>query len=240
MGIIVPAVLPSSRQDLEEKLSRIVALSVSRVQIDVVDGRFAAPASWPFSAGSGAPELDMMARGGEFLPALERIGYEVDLMGLNPERMVGTWIALGVSRFTFHAESLTDISRVLADAHDRYGRDVVSAGLVSFGLALNIESDLSLIESHLSHVDYVQFMGIARIGRQGQPFDRRVLEKIRTFRGRHPTLPTQVDGGVSLDTAPELLALGVESLVVGSALLRSDDPAALVEAFEALRSPFAA
>jgi ribulose-phosphate 3-epimerase len=239
MGIIVPAVLPPSRQDLEGKLSRIITLPVSRVQIDVVDGKFTAPASWPFSAEGGTPELAMMVRGGESLPALERIGYEVDLMCLNPERMVGAWIALGASRFTFHAESLTDISRVLADAHDRYGRGIVSAGLVSFGLALNIESDLALIESHLNYVDYVQFMGIARIGRQGQPFDRRVLEKIRVFRGRHPALPVQVDGGVSLDTASELLALGVESLVVGSALLRSNDPAALVEAFEALRSPFA-
>ena len=119
----------------------------------------------------------------------------------------------------------------------RYGESGFTS-LVSFGLALNIDTDLALLEPHLGEISYVQFMGIARIGRQGQPFDRRVLEKIRSFRSRHPDLPIQVDGGVNRDTARPLLALGVTDLIVGSGIVRASDPAAAFAALDALRTPY--
>ena len=231
MSIVVPAVLPPSLEDLEEKLGRFARIpSVSRVQIDVVDGKFATPASWPCTA---PQEMDAMIARGEMLPELDRIEYEIDLMCLDADRVAGAWLSLGASRLTFHAESAMDLGRLLASARSRYGDD-----FLTFGLALNIASDLSLIEPHLAQVGYVQFMGIATIGRQGQPFDRRVLEKIRVFRSRHPEVSVQVDGGVSLATAKELRALGVSNLVVGSAILRAADPAAEVAKFEALATPF--
>lgn len=231
MSIVVPAVLPPSLADLEEKLGRITLFpSVSRVQIDVVDGRFATPASWPYTA---PQEIrDMIARG-EMLPKLDRIEYEMDLMCNDAEVMAGEWLSLGASRLTFHAESTTDLSRLLASARKKYGDD-----FITFGLALDIASDLSLIEPYLPQVGYVQFMGIATIGRQGQPFDRRVLGKVRSFRSRHPEIPVQIDGGVSLETAPGLIALGVSNLIVGSAILRAANPSAEVAKFEALATPF--
>ena len=236
MSIIVPAVLPSSVEDLAEKLALFAKLpAVSRVQIDVVDGKFAEPASWPYTAPA---ELRAMAARGEMLPAIDRIAYEVDLMCLDAERAPEDWIAIGASRLTFHAETAIDLTRFVESVCGRYGSDFLSCDLIAIGLALNVASDIALIEPYLDRVDYVQFMGIAKIGRQGQPFDRRVLEKVRWFRAHHPEIPVQVDGGVSLETARELVALGVSSLVVGSALLRADDPSAEMKKFEALKSPF--
>lgn len=237
MSIVVPAVLPSSREDLEEKFALFARIpSVSRIQIDVVDGRFASPASWPYTA---PQELETMVQKGEMLPHLDRIAYEIDLMCLDAERDAAKWLALGATRLTFHAETATDLPRLLAGARRRYGAGAgFIPGLVSFGLALNIASDLALIEPCLGEIDYIQFMGIARIGRQGQPFDRRVLEKVRVFHGRHPEVSLQVDGGVSLESARELIALGVSGLVVGSGILRASDPAAALAAFENLRNPY--
>jgi ribulose-phosphate 3-epimerase len=88
-------------------------------------------------------------------------------------------------------------------------------------LAINIQSDLALIEPYINSADYVQFMGIETIGKQGEPFDARVLQKIRTFKEKHPKMPLQVDGGVSFETAPRLLAAGVQRLIVGSAFWES-------------------
>ena len=48
----------------------------------------------------------------------------------------------------------------------------------------------------------------------------------------------QVDGGVSLANAKQLVALGVGNLVVGSGILRASDPASAIAAFEALQSPY--
>ena len=93
MAIIVPAVLPSSRKDFEEKISLLTKIpSVTRIQIDIIDGLFTSPASWPFSA---PQELDSMVKQGEMLPALDRISYEIDLMCLDAERSIGAWLSLG-------------------------------------------------------------------------------------------------------------------------------------------------
>ncbi len=238
MGLVVPAVLPTSREDLEKKLALFAKLpSVSRVQIDVVDGKFASPASWPYTAPA---ELQGMIERGEMLPDTHCLEYEIDLMCFDAEAAAGDWLALGAARLTFHAESVTDVPRLLASLRKRYGggTDFALSSLVSFGLALNVGSDVALIEPCLGEIEYVQFMGIATIGKQGQPFDRRVLENVRIFHERHPEVPMQVDGGVSETTAKELLALGVSDLIAGSSILRAKDPAAAVRAFEALRNPY--
>ncbi len=230
MGLVVPAVLPSSREDLEEKLALFSRIpSASRIQIDVVDGRFASPASWPYTAPT---EWQYRVERREMLPRLDSFEYEVDLMCVDPESAAEEWLALGATRLSFHAESVTDLPRLLSFARRRYG------SFISFGLALNIASDLALIEPCFKEIEYVQFMGIAQAGRQGQPFDERVFEKVRIFLDRHPGFPVQVDGGISLKNAKKLVGLGVTNLVIGSALLRASDPAAAFAAFEALESPY--
>ena len=231
MSFVVPAVLPSSREDLYQKLALFTRIpSVDRIQIDVVDGKFAAPISWPYSA---PMELRNMVARGDTLPEIDHIAYEIDLMCFDVLHAVDDWLALGVSRLTFHAESATDLPRLLASARTRHEN-----GLISFGCALNTVSNLALIESCIDQIEYVQFMGIERIGRQGQPFDPRVLEKVGTFSAQHPDIAIQVDGGVSLENARTLVALGVSHLVIGSAILRAADPAAALAAFEALETPY--
>jgi pentose-5-phosphate-3-epimerase len=83
-----------------------------------------------------------------------------------------------------------------------------------------------MLEPYIPKIDYVQFMGIATIGKQGEPFDRRVIERVQSFRRRHPEIPVQVDGGVTSRTAPELLFAGVSRLIVGHALQEAKDIAA--------------
>jgi ribulose-phosphate 3-epimerase len=237
MSLVVPAVLPSSLEELKEKLALFARIaSVSRIQIDVVDGHFVTPASWPYSAKATQdtpyPELETMVQKGEMLPRLDSIEYEIDLMCLDAAGAAAAWLALGATRLTFHAETATDLPQQLVATRKQYG------SVVSFGLALNIASDLALIEPCLDDIEYVQFMGIAKIGRQGQPFDRRVFEKIHVFRNRHPNIPVQVDGGIQLASARQLVALGVSNLVIGSGILKASNPAAAVAAFEDLQGSY--
>ena len=221
MSRIVPAVLPKSHKDFDDTLALFTLLpDISRVQIDVVDGKFAAPACWPYTA---PHELRDMVEHGWMLPALERIAYEIDLMCLDADRAAEPWVALGASRLTVHAESATDLPRLLTSMREYYGCDLVSCDLVSIGVAVNIDTDTTLLERHLDKIDYVQFMGIARIGHQGELFDTRVLDKVRAFHKRHPKVDVQIDGGVSLMHAHELAALNVSSLIAGSSILRSAD-----------------
>ncbi|MGE5540699.1 MAG: hypothetical protein ACM3TU_00210 [Bacillota bacterium] len=218
MATIIPAILPTSRLDLDEKLARLVGIA-SEVQIDIVDGTFASPASWPYSQGGGE-----FAASGATLSFLEQFHIEMDLMVENPEEVTGSWIAAGANRILAHVESTTYLPQLITDLRVKYGHEKgFASGLLSFGLALNVDTDIVTLEPYLGDVDYVQFMGIASIGKQAQPFDARVLEKIRAFRKIHPDTPIQVDGGVNLESAPLLLAAGVSRLIVGSALWKSTD-----------------
>lgn len=238
MSLVVPAVLPASREELDRQLAVLANIpSVRRIQIDVVDDHYTRPPSWPFNA---IDEFAEMAQHHEMLPGLGTVEYEIDLMCLHAAERAGLWLDLGASRLTFHAESVTSVKHLVETVRAHYGGGLKSCCLASIGLAINVGSDLSLIEPYLDDIDYVQFMGIARIGRQGQPFDRRVIAKAETFHQKYPKNEFQIDGGVSISTARELIAAGASHLVVGSAILRAKDPAKAIAAIEALQSPYSA
>ncbi len=231
MSVVVPTILTSSRQDLIEKLGRVEGL-VDTVQIDAVDGRFASPATWPYTPPKDdAPELAEP----NGLLALGRFRYEADLMVADPEESIGTWIAAGATRIVVHVESTDYLPRLIDDLAHRFGHDKGFApDLLALGLSIGIETDTALLEQYLESADFVQFMGIKTIGRQGEPFDRRVLEKIKAFRAKHPSVPIQVDGGVSLATAPDLLSLGVNRLIVGSDLWKAENVEEELQRFQEL------
>lgn len=221
MGIIVPAILPRTFADLESKLDQLEGLA-DAVQIDVVDGIFAQPASWPYE--NGTKEFAELIARGDMLPHVGRLQFEIDLMVTDPEAVTGLWLAAGASRLTLHVESSTYMPRLITDLQTTYGHSKDFApDLLSLGLAINIETELGIIEPFLSLIDYIQFMGIGKIGHQGEAFDRRVLQKIAIFKRRNPNMIIQVDGGVSLETAPALLTAGVDRLIIGSELWKADN-----------------
>ena len=222
MGVIVPAILPTSREDLEGKLALLDGL-VDTVQIDIVDGRFAGPpATWPYNAGS--EHFAARLEEGDALPYLGAFRFEIDLMVRDVEEVTGLWIAAGAQRLVIHTESTNLLPQIISDLEVKYGhsKDFVP-GLLSFGLSISNSTDLSLLDPYMDHADFVQFMGIAVIGKQGMPFDERVLDRVREFRKKYPDMTIQVDGAVSLETAPRLLAAGVDRLVVGSDLWKAKD-----------------
>lgn len=232
MGIIVPAVIPTSRKDLEDKLAMLTGVC-EEVQIDIVDGVFATPASWPYVEDHAEPSR-MLAEGLVF-PGADSFRIEVDLMSQDPESTSGTWIGLGAVRLTVHAESTRYLARFLENTETLYGHDVGFApDLLSIGLAIGGDTDIALVEKYLDRIEYVQFMGIRKIGRQGEPFDPRVMGRISAIRKAHPKVPIQVDGGVTLSNAPQLLDAGVSRLVVGSAIWKQEDPAAAYRELSAL------
>jgi len=227
MGAIIPAILPKSREDLDEKLARLSGIA-SEVQIDIVDGRFVSSASWPYlhEEKEERPVLN-----GE-LHELGPFKFEIDLMIEEPEKEIGRWVRAGATRITVHAETTHKLPEVIRDFQVKYGHDKGFApGLLSLGLAINIATDTSFIEPFLDQCDYVQFMGIARIGKQGEPFDARVIPKIHAFHRKHPDMTIQIDGGVSRDSAAKLIGAGASRLVIGSALWNAPDLKEEMDAF---------
>jgi len=73
-------------------------------------------------------------------------------------------------------------------------------------------------------LDFVQLMGIKKIGAQGQPFDEPTLARAKELRTKFPDLEIAVDGSVNGTTISQLLAAGVNRFAPGSAISRANDP----------------
>lgn len=220
---IIPAIMPDSYDDLVEKVSRVKDI-VPCVQIDVMDGQFVPPISWPYDR-QGKKKFASMVKDGKMLPFWEDISYEVDLMVEYPKKIVLDWMSLGVCRILIHIESSCNPREVISVIETALSKEVDFEPIcpVEFGIALSAETPLDKIAPYVYDVDVVQLMGIKKVGYQGEPFDEEVVERVKSLRAEYPHLIISVDGGVNLESAPKLITAGVSRLVSGSAIFDSLD-----------------
>jgi ribulose-phosphate 3-epimerase len=215
MTKIIPAILCATFDDVEYDIRSIENVA-SLVQIDVCDGKFVPTTTWPIESGI-LPEVK-----DDFeMPGWENLDLELDLMMKNPYKDRESLINLGASAMVVHYGSSSD-EEILAFAKELSRRET------SFGLGMRSSHDKAALEKIIRTLleegitPYIQVMGIAVIGIQGQPFDFETLETVKYFKNLFPDLVYQVDGGVNEDSIPLLREVGVENFVVGSALYHRD------------------
>lgn len=233
---IIPAIMPKSYDDLYQRASEVEGL-VPLAQIDIMDGRFVASKSWPYALGYPERDEDFLAlsRQEDGLPFWETLDYELDLMIAEPEKHLEEWLPLGASRIIIHAEAVKDWNALFAldflnpDAR-RIGDDIV----IALGIAFNPDTDISEYIEQIEHFDFVQCMGIAKIGYQGQCFDLRVLEQINRIRNSFPNMPIAVDGGVCGENVMDLVHAGATRLVSGSAIFGAENKEEAIAHLESL------
>src|SRR3989344_4079851 len=233
---IIPAIMPRSFTELREYVEQIKGLA-NIVQIDVMDGIFVPEKSWPYTDGDYEGFL-RLAKGDESLDAWAEMDFEVDLMVANPETEIKNWFDAGARRVIAHIESTDALPQILSMAkdniHARHEEDSFYAPR-EIGIAIDIETPNESLDPWMRDAHFVQFMGIAKIGYQGEPFDEQVIEKIQEFREKYPDVTISVDGGGSLETAPRLIEAGATRLVAGSAIWKSEDIEETISKFKVLK-----
>lgn len=210
---IIPAIIPTSYDDLVQTVARLQGLP--EVHVDVVDGKFVPSISWPYIENDDVRTAYEMLR---------PFSLEVDLMVENPLNVVQAWLEAGADQLVFHIETIS----VAQLEHFTQSHDV------TVGVALSSETLLEELFPYLSFVEYVQVMGIAHIGAQGQPFDRSVIERIKTIKEKYPALPLSIDGSVNENTLSQLKDLGLHRFIVGSAIIGCSDPKRVYQDFTKL------
>ena len=162
----------------------------------------------------------------EGMPFCEDIDFELDLMVSDAVNNFDIYTKLGARRIVFHIEAVGDLKEFknFIEGMDMYIREAVE-----IGVALNIKTPVEQIFPLANDIDFVQFMGIENVGFQGQEFDDQVLEKISDLRQGYPNIAISIDGGVSLDTAPDLISAGATRLISGSAVFESGDIARAID-----------
>lgn len=217
MQKILPAIMPYSFQDFQEKIEKVEDFA-SLVQVDVMDGVFVPSESWPYN-GTDLDKFEDILKQKSGLPGWKKVNFVLDLMVSEVESKVYDWIDAGASRVTLHLESLhnQESSGIVAKLKEQYGDDL------EVGLAISANTPNEKLLPFIDDIDFVQFMGIEKIGFQGQDFAESVLEKISDFKIDNPSIPVVVDGSVNKETLPKLAKAGADRFVVGSALFDAND-----------------
>jgi ribulose-phosphate 3-epimerase len=236
MNEIIPAIIPETFDELKDKLAQVVGISPV-VHVDVIDGVFAEPVSWPY-ARPNDPDFGTIIREEEGMPFWEDVDFEFHLMLSDPERHVQEWVSLGAKRIIVHAEAFKDAD-TLRIFVERFRKEFGGDGSflsIELGVSLNFQTPTSILESAISEIDFVQFMSIAKIGRQGAgiPFEESVISKIADFREQYSNTPVSVDGGVNRENIVSLREVGVERFVVGGAIFQSENILGTIEELESL------
>ena len=229
---IIPAIMPRSFQELREAAESVNGL-VGTAQIDIMDGIFVPEKSWPYS--EDEMMLSALVKDDDGFPCLEELGYEIDLMIKKPEESIENWVSLCASRLILHIESLPNpretfsiVRGYLDTAHG--GRDAEKQ--IELGVAIDIDTPNEHLNEVMPFVSFIQCMGIAKIGYQGNPFDPRVIPKVKDLRELYPDVIISIDGGVNSESIPQLVEAGANRLVAGSAIFGSND---IGEAIDDLR-----
>lgn len=211
---IIPAILPISYRDLEDKLSRVRGLT-RVVQIDVCDGFFVPSRTFPYTE---RDFFELILKEEETLPFWEEFDFELDLMVNESKKASGEWVQAGASRIIVHIESPDDRDALeaLQPLRDTY------ATAVDVALAISLDTPIEKLETLAGYGSAIQCMGIAKIGLQGQPQDARIYERIKEIKRLYPVHSIAVDGGVTIESARRLVDAGATRLVVGSALFEGD------------------
>ena len=200
---IVPALIPTSAEQIRSVLAN---LSFSpEIHIDVVDGKFVPFISWPYKEGGEPIEVHKTT---------DRFTLEVDLMVQSPLMAADSWLAAGADMLVFHTETI-DLA-----AFTRF----VESTRISIGISANNDSSLEDLAPYIEVADYIQIMGIAKIGSQGQPLDERVFERIAALKLKFPNHPITVDGSVNKETIVRLVKAGADRFICGSAIVGASNP----------------
>lgn len=228
MTEVIPAILAKDYNDLRQKIANVVNVART-VQIDICDGKFVEFTSWPMNKDDIA-STSIILEEQEGLPYWENLDFEFDLMVKDAIKQFDFFVRLGAKRIIFHleAEDQNELKDFI-NSMDPYTRENLE-----IGIAINTTTPIEELDIFINSIDFVQCMGIARIGFQGEPFDEKVLEQIRSLRLKYNDLVISVDGSVNEDTAPLLVDAGVNKLIVGSALMRSFDVKETIKWFEEL------
>lgn len=213
MAKLAPSILSSDFSKLGSEIELLDKSEAEYIHIDVMDGRFVPNITF------GAPVVKAVRK------YTDKV-FDVHLMISNPENYVEDFVKAGADIITVHQEACPHLHRNIQQ---------IKGHGVKAGVSLNPATPIETLEYVLDDLDLVLVMTV-NPGYGGQSFIPQVKEKIKKLseiiEARGLDIEIQVDGGVNLGNAAELVECGADVLVAGSAVYGSDDILAQIAKFK--------
>src|SRR5262245_35123780 len=208
---IAPSILSADFTRLGEQIATVETAGASIIHVDVMDGHF-------------VPNLTIGPFIVNWIRKATHLPIDAHLMIENPDQFIGAFAQSGATMISVHPEATYHLHRTIS-----YIRQ---AGCQA-GVVLNPAKPIAMIEEILDDVDYVLLMSV-NPGFGGQKFIPSSLDKLRrlrdTIRSRGRRARIEIDGGIGVENAAEVVAAGAEILVAGSAVFGVPDPAGALQA----------
>lgn len=208
--IVSPSLLSADFLKLGDEIRMLNKSRADWIHLDIMDGMYVPNITFGF------PVISQ-------IKSVAEKPLDVHLMIEKPERYVTEFQKAGADILTVHYEAVTHLHRCV--------QEIKQAGMKA-GVSLNPHSPVHLLESILPEIDLVLIMSV-NPGFGGQSFIPETINRIKALREmadqKNPELIIEVDGGVSPDNVEILQKSGVDAVVAGSAVFKSENPEKVIK-----------
>lgn len=206
MPIIAPSLLSANFLCLENDCKMLNESQADWYHLDIMDGRFVPNISF------GIPVV-------EHLRKATTKTLDVHLMIVEPEKYAEQFKKAGADILTVHIEACNHLHRNI--------QQIKSLGMKA-GVAVNPHTSINLLDDILEDIDFVCLMSV-NPGFGGQKFINQTLNKISVLKNKiiqkNLNVLIEIDGGVTLNNASEIVKAGADVLVAGSTVFNAVNPA---------------
>ncbi len=203
--MVSPSILSGDFANMGESVKKACEWGADLIHVDVMDGVYVPNITF------GMPMVSA-------IKPYSSVPLDVHLMITEPEKYVGSFVDSGADIVTFHPEASKDVKK---------GLDIIKSKGAKCGLVLNPDKPLDLVYPYLAEIDMVLLMSVFP-GFGGQKFIESVLDKAKVLKEyidkNNLNVDIEIDGGVSSKNAEQVRNSGVNILVAGSAVFKSENP----------------